>query len=165
MLSTSDVLLKTEYKDFIKENPNIAEKTIYTGIIDEYFDYQLGVLEYRSVMFDTKVLECDNYQGCAVMSFTERDIPYTRIIEHKHFEFGSQPKTVVSFEYSREWKPGDEPYYPINDEKNSCLYQKYKELAENTPNVVFAGRLGEYKYYDMDKVIEAALHLIEKEIK
>ena len=165
MLSTSDVLLKTEYKDFIKENPNIAEKTIYTGIIDEYFDYQLGVLEYRSVMFDTKVLECDNYQGCAVMSFTERDIPYTRIIEHKHFEFGCQPKTVVSFEYSREWKPGDEPYYPINDEKNSCLYQKYKELAENTPNVVFAGRLGEYKYYDMDKVIEAALHLIEKEIK
>lgn len=164
LLSASEVMLNTEYKKFIKENPNIAKRTIYTGIIDEFFDYQLGVLQYRSVQFDTKVMDCENYQGCAVMSFTEREIPYTRIIEHKHFEFGNQPKTVVSYEYSKEWNPGDEPYYPINDDKNNALYQKYQQLAQKLPDVLFAGRLGEYRYYDMDKVIQSALDLVSKEI-
>ena len=164
MLSGVEVLLNTDYKDFIKNNPGIAKKTIYTGIIDEFFDYQLGVLQYRSVSFDTKVLDQDNYQGCAVMSFTDRNVPYTRIIEHKHFEFGTQSKTVISYEYSKEWKIGDEPYYPINDARNTQIYEKYKELSKKYPDIIFAGRLGEYRYYDMDKVIEAALALSEKEL-
>lgn len=162
LLSTSEVKLNTEYKEFIKDNLDIAKKTIYTGIIDEFFDYQLGVLQYRSVQFDTKVMDCENYQGCAVMSYTERKIPYTRIIEHKHFEFGNQPKTVISYEYSKEWNPGDEPYYPINNDKNNALYQKYQKLAQKMPNIFFAGRLGEYRYYDMDKVIQSALDLVSK---
>lgn len=164
MLNGSEVLLNTDYKNFITKHPNVAKKTIYTGIIDEFFNYQLGVLQYRSVSFDTRILDQDNYQGCAVMSFTDRDVPYTRIIEHKHFEFGTQPKTVISYEYSKEWQIGDEPYYPINDERNTKIYLKYQELSKNYPDIIFAGRLGEYRYYDMDKVIEAALLLSTKEL-
>ena len=143
--------------DFRKENPDIAEKIIFTGMIDEYFGYQLGALEYRSVRFETEVLDCENYQGNAVVNYTERDVPYTRVIEHKHFEFGTQEKTVISREYSSEWSVGMEPYYPVNDEKNNALFRQYRELAEKEENVIFGGRLGDYKYYDMDKVIAAAL--------
>ena len=150
-----------DYFTFKKECPDIAEKIIFTGMIDEYFQYQLGALEYRSVRFETEVLDCDNYQGNAVVNYTEREVPYTRIIEHKHFEFGTQEKTVISREYSSEWKVGMEPYYPVNDEKNMQLYQQYCELAKKEENVIFGGRLGDYKYYDMDKVIEAALNKLE----
>ena len=151
--------------DFLKERAEyeaLADQIIYTGMIDEYYDYRLGALEYRSVRFETEVLDCDNYQGNAVVNYTAREIPYTRIIEHKHFEFGKQEKTVISREYSSEWKVGDEPYYPVNDQKNGELYEKYQELAAAEGNVIFGGRLGEYKYYDMDKVIEAALELVFK---
>lgn len=153
--------------DYLKEKENyneMAEKIIYTGQIDEYFSYCLGVLEYRSVRFEQEVLDCENYQGNAVVNYTEKEIPYTRIIEHKHFEFGKQEKTVISKEYSSEWKKGDEPYYPVNNEKNNLLYQEYLKLAQKEKKVIFGGRLGEYQYYDMDKVIEAALKKI-KELK
>lgn len=126
-------------------------------------DYKLGALEYRSVRFETETIDTPNFQGNAVVNYTDRETPWTRIIEHKFFEFGEQPKTVISREYSSEWKLGDEPYYPVNDEKNAALYAQYKELADAEPNVIFGGRLGEYKYYDMDKVIEAALKCVEKE--
>ena len=126
-------------------------------MIAEYFRYQLGALEYRSVRFETEVLDCENYQGNAVVNYTEREVPYTRIIEHKHFEFGKQEKTVISREYSSEWSVGMEPYYPVNDEKNNALFEEYKKLAEKEENVIFGGRLGDYKYYDMDKVVAAAL--------
>ena len=135
----------------------MADKVVYTGPIDAYFGYKLGALAYRSVRFETETLDMENYQGNAVVNYTDADTPYTRIIEHKHFEFGTQPKTVISREYSAEWKVGDEPYYPVNDEANGALYQQYKALAEGEEKVLFGGRLGEYKYYDMDKVIEAAL--------
>lgn len=151
--------------DFLKEREQyeaLADQIIYTGMIDEYYGYRLGALEYRSVKFETEVLDCDNYQGNAVVNYTEREVPYTRIIEHKHFEFGKQEKTVISREYSSEWKVGDEPYYPVNDEKNSELYAKYQELAAREEKVIFGGRLGAYKYYDMDKVIRAALDLVFK---
>lgn len=151
--------------DYLKDREMynaLADKIIYTGMIDEYYDYRLGALEYRSVRFETEVLDCDNYQGNAVVNYTDRQVPYTRIIEHKHFEFGRQEKTVISKEYSSEWKVGDEPYYPVNDQKNSELYAKYQELAAAEKKVIFGGRLGAYKYYDMDKVIEAALDLVFK---
>ena len=164
MLDGVDVKTNTDYFLFIKENPNIAEKTVFTGMIDEYFDYKLGALEYRSVRFETEVLDTDNYQGNAVVNYTEREVPYTRIIEHKHFEFGQQEKTVISKEYSSEWRVGMEPYYPVNNEQNNTLFEKYCELAEKEPNVIFGGRLGNYRYYDMDKVIEAALNMCEKEL-
>lgn len=164
MLDGIDVKTNTDYFEFIKENPDIAEKTVYTGMIDEYFDYQLGALQYRSVRFETEVLDTDNYQGNAVVNYTDREVPYTRIIEHKHFEFGTQEKTVISREYSSEWKVGMEPYYPVNDDQNNKLFEQYKELAKNEPNVIFGGRLGNYKYYDMDKVIEAALELADQEL-
>jgi len=163
MLQGADILTETDYFDFIRENPNIAEKTVFTGQIDAFFDYKLGVLEYRSVRFETEVLDCDNYQGNAVVNYTEREVPYTRIIEHKHFEFGKQPKTVISREYSSEWKKGDEPYYPVNNERNDAMYLEYKKLADTVPNVIFGGRLGQYKYYDMDKVIAAALEAVQAE--
>jgi UDP-galactopyranose mutase len=163
MLNGIDFKLNTDYFDFIKQNPDIAEKTVFTGSIDEFFDYKFGHLQYRTVNFETEILNIENYQGNAVVNYTERDIPYTRIIEHKHFEFGTQPKTVISKEYSMEWKPGIEPYYPVNDEANTSLYEKYKELAENNKNIIFGGRLGNYKYYDMDKVIEVALEAVSKE--
>ena len=163
MLNGIDLKLNTDYFDFIKQNSNIAEKTVFTGSIDEFFNYQFGYLQYRTVSFETETLNIENFQGNAVVNYTERNIPYTRIIEHKHFEFGTQPKTVISKEYSTEWKPGIEPYYPVNDETNTSLYEKYKELAENNKNIIFGGRLGNYKYYDMDKVIEVALEAVSKE--
>ena len=163
MLDGIDVMTSTDYFDFIKDNADIADKTVFTGQIDRFFDYKLGVLEYRSVRFETEVLDTDNYQGNAVVNYTEREIPFTRIIEHKHFEFGKQEKTVISREYSSEWKLGDEPYYPINNDRNNELYAQYKALADNTPNVIFGGRLGQYKYYDMDKVIISALEAVKAE--
>lgn len=157
MLEGCDVLLNTDYFEYRKTNPDIANKVVYTGMLDKYFDYKLGVLEYRSVRFEHERLDTDNYQGNAVVNYTEREVPYTRIIEHKHFEFGTQPTTVISKEYPSEWKLGDEPYYPVNDKKNEELANGYRELAAKEENVIFGGRLGEYRYYDMDKVIEAAL--------
>ena len=164
MLNGVEVKTSTDYFTFIKENPDIAEKTVFTGMIDEYFGYKLGALEYRSVRFETEVLDTDNYQGNAVVNYTEREVPYTRIIEHKHFEFGKQEKTVISREDSSEWHVGMEPYYPVNNETNNALFEKYKELAAKEENVIFGGRLGNYKYYDMDKVIEAALEVCEGEL-
>jgi UDP-galactopyranose mutase len=163
MLDGIDVMLGVDYFDFVKEQPGIAEKTVFTGQIDKFFDYKLGVLEYRSVRFENKIYDTDNYQGNAVVNYTEREVPYTRAIEHKHFEYGTQPKTVVSYEYSSEWNLGDEPYYPINNDRNNNLYLQYKALADQTPNVIFGGRLGQYKYYDMDKVIIAALDAVKEE--
>lgn len=165
MLDGIEVRTGVDYFDFIKENQEIAEnaeKTIFTGMIDEYFGYKLGALEYRCVRFETEVLDCDNYQGNAVVNYTEREVPYTRIIEHKHFDFGKQEKTVISREYSSEWEVGMEPYYPVNDEKNMKLYEQYRELAEQEENVIFGGRLGAYRYYDMDKVVEAALNKLKE---
>lgn len=138
---------------------NIADNIIFTGKIDEFYNYQFGKLEYRTVEFKTETLDCVNFQGNAVVNYTEKEIPYTRIIEHKHFEFGQQPKTVISKEYSSEWKDGSEPFYPVNDEKNTSLYSQYKELADKEKNVHFGGRLAEYKYYDMHQIIEKALSL------
>lgn len=162
MLEGIEVRTNTDFFQFRKEHPDIAEKIIFTGMIDEYFGYQLGALEYRSVRFETEVLDCENYQGNAVVNYTEKEVPYTRIIEHKHFEFGKQEKTVISREYSSEWQVGMEPYYPVNDAKNSELYAKYKKLAEAEKNVIFGGRLGNYQYYDMDKVVGAALQKLEE---
>ena len=162
MLEGAEVRTNTDYFTFRKENPVIADKTIFTGMIDEYYGYRLGALEYRSVRFETEVLDCDNYQGNAVVNYTEKEIPYTRIIEHKHFEFGTQEKTVISREYSSEWKVGMEPYYPVNDERNSRLYAEYRKLADAENNVIFGGRLGSYRYYDMDKVVEAALQAVRE---
>ena len=164
MLDGIDVKTGTDYFEFIRENPDVAEKTVFTGMIDEYFGYKLGALEYRSVRFETEVLDTDNYQGNAVVNYTDREVPYTRIIEHKHFEFGKQEKTVISREFSSEWHQGMEPYYPVNDDKNNTLFEEYRKLAEKEENVIFGGRLGNYKYYDMDKVIEAALETCEKEL-
>lgn len=164
LLEGSEVMTGTVYKDFIKENEGIADKTIYTGMIDEFFDYKLGALQYRSVRFETEVLDTDNYQGNAVVNYTDREVPFTRVIEHKHFEYGKQEKTVISREYSSEWKKGDEPYYPVNDDKNSKLYEEYKKLARERKDIIFGGRLGMYKYFDMDKVIRASLELCEKEL-
>jgi UDP-galactopyranose mutase len=161
LLDGIEVRLSTDYLANKEELSKLAEKIVYTGPIDAYFDYQYGALQYRSVRFETEVLDTDNYQGNAVVNYTDSDTPYTRIIEHKHFEFGTQPKTVISREYSTEWKKGDEPYYPVNDDKNSVLYEKYKALADKEENVIFGGRLGEYKYYDMDKVIEVALDKVQ----
>lgn len=164
MLEGIEVRTGTDYFDFIRDNKNIARKTIFTGMIDEYYGYCYGPLQYRSVCFETEVLDCENYQGNAVVNYTDREVPYTRIIEHKHFEFGKQPKTVISREYSSEWKQGMEPYYPVNNEENNALYEKYRELADKESNVIFGGRLGQYKYYDMDKVIAAALECAGKEL-
>ena len=159
-------------EDYLKDKAQwdgMAKKVVYTGPIDAYFDYCLGTLEYRSVRFETELLDTPNFQGNAAVNNTDRETPWTRIIEHKWFEFGKDeegndlPKTVISREYSSEWNPGDEPYYPVNDEKNGALYKKYKELADKEENVIFGGRLGEYKYYDMDQVIAAALDMCEKE--
>ena len=170
MLDGIEVRLNTDYLENKDELDKLAEKVVYTGAIDAYFDYKLGALEYRSVRFDTEVLDTPNFQGNAAVNYTDRETPWTRNIEHKWFEFGKDdegndiPKTVISREYSSEWKVGDEPYYPVNDEKNGKLYQEYKKLAEDEKNVIFGGRLGEYKYYDMDAVIASALGLCEKEL-
>lgn len=162
MLNGIEVKLNTNFFDNREYFENIAEKIVFTGMIDEFYNYKFGKLEYRSLRFETEILNKENYQGNAVVNYTEREIPYTRIIEHKHFEFGKQEKTVITKEYPSEWKEGDEPYYPVNDEKNNKLYEKYKKLAEKEENVIFGGRLGEYKYYDMDKVIEKILGVIYK---
>ena len=157
MLAGIEVRLNVDYFDHKAELDALADKVIYTGPIDAYFGYKLGNLEYRSVRFETEVLDIPNFQGNAAVNYTDRETPWTRIIEHKWFEFGTQPKTVISREYSSEWKPGDEPYYPVNDERNGALYQEYKKLADAEEKVIFGGRLGEYKYYDMDAVIASAL--------
>ena len=162
LLDGIEVRLGVDYLDDRENLSTLAKTVVYTGPIDAYFGYKLGALEYRSVRFETEVLDMPNYQGNAVVNYTDAETPYTRIIEHKHFEFGTQPKTVISREYSAEWKPGDEPYYPVNDEKNGALYQQYKALADAEGGVIFGGRLGEYKYYDMDKVIESALNMVQK---
>ena len=168
MLEGIEVRLEVDYLKQKDEFNRIAGKIVYTGPIDEFFDYEYGPLEYRSVRFETELLDMPNFQGNAAVNYTDADTPWTRIIEHKWFEFGKDeegndiPKTVISREYSSEWKPGDEPYYPVNDEKNSRLYEKYRELSESETNVLFGGRLGEYKYYDMDKVIESAINLSGK---
>ena len=170
MLDGIEVRLGTEYFENKAFLDSLAEKTIYTGPIDAYFDYRLGALEYRSVRFETEILDIPNFQGNAAVNYTDAETPWTRIIEHKWFEFGKDaegkdiPKTVISREYSSEWKPGDEPYYPVNDERNSQLYSEYKKLAEKEENVIFGGRLGEYRYYDMDAVIAAALDMAESEL-
>lgn len=162
MLADADVRLETDYLERRDELRRLAERVLYTGPIDAYFGYRLGALAYRSVRFETQVLDTPNHQGCAVMNYTDRETPYTRVIEHKHFAFGRQEKTVVSREFSTEWKPGDEPYYPVNDEANGALYERYRELAAGEKDVLFGGRLGEYRYYDMDKVIASALTLAKK---
>ncbi|MBQ6205531.1 MAG: UDP-galactopyranose mutase [Oscillospiraceae bacterium] len=170
MLDGIEVRLNTDYFVNRGELSQLARKTVYTGPIDSYFDYFAGCLEYRSVRFETELLDIPNFQGNAAVNYTDRETPWTRIIEHKWFEFGRDengnelPKTVISREYSSEWKPGDEPYYPVNDEKNGKLYAKYKELADKETNVLFGGRLGEYKYYDMDQVIQAALERAHVEL-
>ena len=164
ILDGIEVRLGVDYLENKAQWDTMAEKIVFTGAIDAYFGYQLGALEYRSVRFETEVLDMPNFQGNAAVNYTDRETPWTRIIEHKWFEFGTQPKTVISREYSSEWKVGDEPYYPVNDEKNSALYAQYKTLADKERNVLFGGRLGEYKYYDMDMVIAAALKAAEAEL-
>ena len=164
MLEGVEVRTGIEYKDLIAEQPDIADRVIYCGPIDSFYDYSLGQLEYRSLRFETELLDEADHQGVAVMNYNEREVPYTRVIEHKHFEFGTQPKTVITREYPADWKPGDEPYYPINDERNTALYEQYRELADCEGKVVFAGRLGGYKYYDMDKAIAAAFDVVRAEL-
>ena len=162
MLDNCDIELGVDYLKEKAKYDALAEKVLYTGMIDEYFNYSLGNLEYRTLKFETELLEgIENYQGNAVFNYTDRETPYTRIIEHKHFEFGTQPDTVITKEYPSNWQIGDEAYYPVNDDKNNLLFEKYKELAKKEENVIFGGRLGNYKYYDMDKVIIAALNLVD----
>lgn len=170
MLDGIDVMLGEDYLADRERFNSMAEKVVYTGAIDAYFDFCEGALAYRSVRFETELLDMPNFQGNAAVNYTDAKTPWTRIIEHKWFEFGKDtdgnelPKTVISREYSSEWKPGDEPYYPVNDDENAALYAKYKALADKEEKVLFGGRLGEYKYYDMDAVILAALHMCEKEL-
>ncbi|WP_416175563.1 UDP-galactopyranose mutase [Clostridium sp.] len=169
MLDGIEVRLNTDFFKYRDELENIADKIIFTGMIDQYYNYCYGELKYRSLRFDTEVLNCDNYQGNAVVNFTEYDVPYTRIIEHKHFEFGCQgeninPKTVITKEYPIEWKRGYEPYYPVNDSRNNELYAKYKKLSDREEKVIFGGRLGMYKYFDMNNVVEEAFDCVKREL-
>lgn len=163
LLEGIEVRLDTDFLCNREKYGAMADKIVYTGPIDEYFDYQLGTLEYRGLKFETEKLEQDNYQGVAVMNFTEREIPYTRIIEHKHFDFGQQAVTYITKEYPQDWKLGQEAYYPVNNKENQALYAKYKELADQEGHIIFGGRLAEYKYYDMDKVIKSALERVKQE--
>lgn len=171
MLDGIEVLLNTNYLDDKEKWNEMADKVVYTGPIDAYFDYSLGYLQYRSVRFENELLDMPNFQGNAAVNYTDRETPWTRIIEHKWFTFGKDEdgndlqKTVISREYSSEWKPGDEPYYPVNDEENGKLYGKYRELADKEAKIIFGGRLGEYKYYDMDAVVASALSMVKKELK
>ena len=171
ILEGIEVRLNTDYLEHRKELDALAKKIVYTGPIDAFFNYKLGTLEYRSVRFENETLDISNFQGNAAVNYTDRETPWTRIIEHKWFEFGKDeegneiPKTIISREFSSEWKPGDEAYYPVNDEKNSKLYAEYKKLADAEKKVIFGGRLGEYKYYDMDAVIASVLEMCEREIK
>lgn len=163
MLENVEVRLNTDFFENRQELENIADKIVFTGMIDEFYDYKFGTLEYRSLRFEHEVLEEENHQGNAVINYTEYEVPYTRIIEHKHFEYGTQPKTVITKEYPAKWNKGDEPYYPINNNENNELYAKYKELADKEDRVIFGGRLAEYKYYDMHHVIEQALNCVKEE--
>ena len=164
LLESCDVRLNVDFLQDKEQLSSLADKIVYTGTIDSYYNYEYGALEYRSVRFESEILDEQNHQGVAVVNYTDRETPYTRVIEHKHFEFGTQPKTVVTKEYSADWKLGDEPYYPVNDEKNQKIYAQYASLAEKEQNVIFGGRLAEYKYYDMDKVIASALDAAQKEL-
>ena len=164
MLEGIEVELGVDFFENRQELEASAEKVVFTGMIDQYFDYKHGELEYRSLKFEHETLDMENYQGNAVVNYTEREIPYTRIIEHKHFEFGQQEKTVITREYPADWKRGDEPYYPINDAKNNAIYGKYLEEANQNDKVIFCGRLADYKYYDMHVVIERALQVVEEEL-
>lgn len=166
LLDNSNIEVKLN-TDFFKDKDNYLkdyDKIIFTGMIDEFYDYKYGELEYRSLNFETEVLDTDNYQGNAVVNYTDKEHPYTRIIEHKHFEFGTQKKTVITKEYSKEWHKGDEPYYPVNDDKNNALFHQYERLAKEDKKVIFGGRLGMYKYFNMDQVIAAALYAAKKEL-
>ncbi|HGA1404810.1 TPA: UDP-galactopyranose mutase, partial [Streptococcus suis] len=166
MLEHENIDVETNVDFFANKEDYLATypKIVFTGMIDEFFDYQLGELEYRSLQFETEVLDMENYQGNAVVNYTDSETPYTRIIEHKHFEFGTQPKTIITREYSKTWKRGDEPYYPVNNDRNNKLYTAYKRLAEQQENVIFGGRLGHYRYYDMHQVIGAALQCVRNEV-
>ena len=163
LLEGIDVELNVDFFDKKGELLQKADKIVFTGMIDQYFDYQYGVLEYRSLRFEHETLDEENHQGNAVVNYNEREVPYTRIIEHKHFEFGKQPKTVITREYPAEWKQGDEPYYPVNNQKNAEIFKKYQELAQKEENVIFGGRLADYKYYDMHNVMERALEVVKEE--
>lgn len=165
MLEGIEVKLDTDFFKNRNEFENLANKIVFTGMIDEFYDYKFGTLEYRSLRFEHETLEEENYQGNAVVNYTEYEIPYTRIIEHKHFEYGTQPKTVITKEYPAIWTKGDEPYYPINNDRNNNIYIKYKEIADKEESVIFGGRLAQYKYYDMHNVIEQALNSVKKEFK
>ncbi len=164
MLEGIDIRLGVDFFENREELQKEARTTVFTGMIDEYFNYTLGELEYRGLKFETELLEEKNYQGNAVVNYTDYETPYTRVIEHKHFEFGTQQKTVITREYPQKWVRGEEPYYPMNDDKNNSLYEKYRELADKETDVIFGGRLGQYKYYDMDDVIEAALNCAKEYI-
>ena len=164
MLEGIDVKLNYDFFEHRKELEEIADKIVFTGMIDQYYDYCYGELEYRSLRFEEEILDTDNYQGNAVVNYNEYEVHYTRIIEHKHFEYGTQPKTVITKEYPASWHKGDEPYYPMNDEKNNALYEKYKALAQKEDKVIFGGRLGMYKYFDMHHVIEESLKCVKKEM-
>lgn len=166
MLNHPNIVVELNTDFFERKESYLREfpKIVFTGMIDQFFDYKLGKLEYRSLRFETEVINVSNYQGNAVVNYTDSVTPYTRIIEHKHFEFGDQEKTIITKEYSKKWESGDEPYYPVNDEKNNHLYKSYKKLAEKYDNIIFGGRLGQYRYYDMHQVIAAALQCVEKEI-
>ena len=162
MLEKCDVRLGVDFFEHKDELEKKAEKILFTGMIDEFYDYKFGVLEYRSLKFETEILNEENYQGNAVVNYTDRDTPYTRIIEHKHFEYGTQNKTVITKEYPADWKIGDEPYYPINNDRNDEMFAKYKELAVREDKYIFGGRLADYKYYDMHNVIRAALDKVKE---
>ena len=164
LLDGIEVRTGVDYNEFRAEYEGLGQKVVYTGPVDAYFDYKLGPLEYRGLRFETERLEEVNHQGVAVMNYTEREVPYTRVIEHKHFEFGTQPITYVTKEYPADWQPGEEAYYPVNNERNQKLYRQYAELAAKEENVIFGGRLAEYKYYDMDDVIKSALECVSKEL-
>lgn len=163
MLEGADVKLNCDFFENRSELEGIADKIVFTGMIDQFYDYKFGELEYRSLRFENELLDIENYQGNAVVNYNEYEVPYTRIIEHKHFEFGTQPKTVITKEFPAKWEKGSEPYYPMNDDKNNELFAKYKELADKEPNVIFGGRLGMYRYFDMHNVIEAALNCAKDE--
>lgn len=165
LIANADIKLNTDYLKNKIEYSRLSNKIVYTGAIDEYFDYKFGELEYRALEFKTEILESENYQGNAVVNYTDSAVPFTRIIEHKHFEFGKQHKTVITYEYPVKWQKGVERYYPVNDKKNQSLYLKYMNLANHEKNTIFGGRLAEYRYYDMDKVVESALKAVELEVK
>lgn len=164
LLEGIDVELNVDFFEKKEELLSKADKVVFTGMIDQYFDYKFGILEYRSLRFEHETLDEENHQGNAVVNYNEREVPYTRIIEHKHFEFGKQPKTVITREYPAEWKQGDEPYYPVNNDKNAEIFKKYQELAQKEENVIFGGRLADYRYYDMHHVFERALEVVKEEL-